>query len=245
MEYLINKGFNYSGCFQYNIVLKTDNFYVMDNHGAALWAWAQHIDTAKKYNLIHIDKHFDTLATNLSIWVNSLPPDLKNVTLDEYLALKHKLGNEEFPTIRWDNYIPIFDSLYGENINSYTFFTHKYGTSCTNALDQKKVQEWQAQSLFNGIDDLIIEAEVETILNLDIDYFFLENNNKYFQLFSNQAIYELFTQISHCFLSTDKIKVLTVALSPECCGGWVNSLRIYNKLAKCLDIEPIIFPKLN
>ena len=72
MDKLIDKGFNYSGCYDLNILFRSKNFYVMDNHGAALWTWLQHIDTNKKYNFIHIDKHDDTLSSNLQPWVNKV-----------------------------------------------------------------------------------------------------------------------------------------------------------------------------
>lgn len=67
MERIVNKRFNYSGSHEINILFKSNNFYVMDNHGAVLWTWLQHIDTKEKYKSIHIDKHYDTLAKRLKI----------------------------------------------------------------------------------------------------------------------------------------------------------------------------------
>ena len=32
MEKIIDKGFNYSGCYELNILFKSKNFYVMDNN---------------------------------------------------------------------------------------------------------------------------------------------------------------------------------------------------------------------
>lgn len=34
-----------------------------------------------------------------------------------------------------------------------------------------------------------------------------------------------------------KIAVLTIALSPECCNGWDNSIRVYNYVAERLSLE--------
>lgn len=239
MEQIVNKGFNYSGCYKINILFKSDNFYVMDNHGAALWTWLQHFDKNQIYNLIHIDKHYDTNYANLEPWVNSLPENLKDLSIVEYFEIKHKLGKKTFQTIRWDNYLSIFNFFYEKNISNYIFYTHKDGTSGIKTLDQDKVKEWSPISLFENFADLIINNEEKSILNLDIDYFYGNYENKYFQLYSDESIDILFNQIQHCYLNTNKIEVLSVALSPECCGGWKNSVRIYNKLAKRLKIEQI------
>lgn len=237
MEQLLNYGVNYSGCYGYSILFKSKNFYVMDNHGAALWTWLQHIDLRKKYNFIHIDKHYDTLDSNLQHWINSLPPNLKDLTIEEYYNLKYQRGQEEFPVIRWDNYIPIFNALYGNIISDYIFYTHGCGTTGIKSLD--RVQEWPIMSMFENIENLINENEEKTILNLDIDFFFADHDGNYFQLFSDESIDILFNQIQNCFLCTNKIEVISVALSPECCGGWSNSIKIYNKLAMQLKIETI------
>lgn len=74
---------------------------------------------------------------------------------------------------------------------------------------------------------------------MDLDYFFLSSNNKYFQLYTDETLSIIFNQIADCYLNTDKIEVITVALSPECCGGWENSIKIYNKLAELLNLEKI------
>jgi len=50
----------------------------MDNHRAAMWCWFQHISTDRKYNLFHIDKHTDTLNSNIEIWKKHLP-DMTNI----------------------------------------------------------------------------------------------------------------------------------------------------------------------
>lgn len=199
--------------------------------------WLQHIDTNKKYHFIHIDTHYDTLASNLQPWVNSLPANLKDLTIEEYINLKYQRGMEEFPVIRWDNYIPIFNALYGDIILDYVFYTHGCGTTGTKALD--KVQEWPIVTMFENLESLINENKEKTILNLDIDFFFANQDDHYFQLFSDESIEILFNQIKNCLLKTNKIEVISVALSPECCGGWSNSLKIYNKLAKQLKTETI------
>jgi len=68
------------------------------------------------------------------------------------------------------------------------------------------------------------------IVNLDVDYFF--NNNV--QLFTETYIESICTQIVK---EKAKIAVLTIALSPDCCGGWENAIRVYNYIAERLFLE--------
>lgn len=239
MKKLIDKGLRDSPCYGISLFYKSNNFYVMDNHGGALWAWIQHLNTSQSYRLIHIDKHYDTLDTNIDIWMNSLPENLSELSIEEYFSIQCDIENVKYQTIRWDNYIPIFDKLYGENIRSYIFFTHRKGNTKTKALDQNKVQEFQHNSLITNLERLIKEFEGKTILNLDVDYFFLDNGNKYIQRYSDNEINKFFEIIQDCYIRTNKLEVITVALSPECCGGWNNSLRVYNKLAKHLGLDII------
>ena len=73
----------------------------------------------------------------------------------------------------------------------------------------------------------------------EIIYFFLKHNDRYFQVFSDESIDIIFDQITEVYFA-NRLKVITVALSPECCGGWENSLRIYNRLAERLKVEKIL-----
>ena len=37
----------------------------------------------------------------------------------------------------------------------------------------------------------------------------------------------------------DGIAVMTIALSPECCGGWDNAFRTYDLIAPILGLEKL------
>lgn len=60
------KGFNSSGSQNLNLLMADSHIYLMDNHRAALWAWLQHIDLSKKYNLLHVDAHDDLSMSEVS-----------------------------------------------------------------------------------------------------------------------------------------------------------------------------------
>jgi len=70
------------------------------------------------------------------------------------------------------------------------------------------------------------ESSERLIINLDIDYFFCDYP-EYFMLFSDIAITRLIRDIMN--LASDQKNILTIALSPVCCGGWENSLEFIRK----------------
>lgn len=101
--------------------------------------------------------------------------------------------------------------------------------------DGKNIQLIQAISIVYDLSRLLEEQISNNkgrlwIVNLDVDYFF--NNNV--QLFTETYIESICTQIVK---EKAKIAVLTIALSPDCCGGWENAIRVYNYIAERLFLE--------
>jgi hypothetical protein len=236
---LINKGFGSSGCYNVNLVQKHSNFYVMDNHGAALWCWLQEINLSERYNFIHIDTHYDTLNVNMDLWIGSSINKFNEKNINDYFGLQYNLSGEIYQTIRWDNYIPIFYNLHNSLIEKYYFYTHRHGTSGVKFCKEDKIEEFQPHTIFENLSYTILDEEFKFIFNLDIDYFFLRHDDKYFQVFSDESIEIIFDQIAEVYFA-NRLEVITVALSPECCGGWNNSIRIYNMLATRLSIKNIV-----
>ena len=89
-------------------------------------------------------------------------------------------------------------------------------------------------NLFNYLFDCFSESNERLIINLDIDYFFCGNPN-YFILFSDNAIKRLINDIFK--LASDKKNILTIALSPDCCGSWKNSVNFIQKYFARYDIK--------
>ena len=69
------------------------------------------------------------------------------------------------------------------------------------------------------------------ILNIDIDYFFFESE---YQMFTDEYIKKICANI---LTALPDIDVITISLSPECCGGWENSCRIANLMAKEFNLD--------
>jgi hypothetical protein len=66
--------------------------------------------------------------------------------------------------------------------------------------------------------EILQQSEHKWIVNLDIDYFFTENNGQTYQYLTDTFIYNITNQLKIA-LQENMIKVLTIAISPECCGN--------------------------
>ncbi|NJO88170.1 MAG: hypothetical protein HC831_03780 [Chloroflexia bacterium] len=140
--------------------------------------------------------------------------------------------------MHWDNYFPLFHRLYKNNINRYQFFTHKEGSMFDEM--EPMLDEYPIPGLFNLMDYIFDEENSGTynwIVNIDLDYFFqrIDETDITIRIISFEAI-DFFIQKIKPHLN-DKITVMTIALSPECCGGWDNSLSLMNYFASKLDID--------
>ena len=238
MECIINKGKKKSGCYNLNLLCNDGNAYVMDNHLAAIWCWLQKININKKYNLFHIDKHYDLLDSQLDCWVEELSKqniDLENIDIHELTKLRYmpktRIDNKDNQLFRWDNYLPIFDNIYPKILHSSYFATQKCGTKPQKKLITDEVDIWELPQI---IGERIEENSFKWIINLDIDYFFLENENGYFQFVTDDYILGIAEEIKK---KMAKIEVITIALSPECCGGWQNSERIARLIGSQLEYD--------
>ncbi len=141
--------------------------------------------------------------------------------------------------MRWDNYFPIFHRLYTENINHDHFFTHKEGTLFEEM--QNQLDEYPISGLLNFIDYVFnndSSVSYKWIVNIDLDYFFqsIDDSDVTIRFISNDAIDYLLKKLK-TYLLGEKIAVMTIALSPECCGGWKNSIDLMNYFAERLEFD--------
>ena len=65
---------------------------------------------------------------------------------------------------------------------------------------------------------------------MNLDYFF---NSDGMRLFSDEYIQAMASDINKAM---DRIAVMTIALSPECCGCWDNAICVFNLLAGKIDL---------
>lgn len=230
-------GRNHSGTYDLNLLWNSNKIYIMDNHLAASWCWLKKIDTSKQYNLLHIDRHYDLLNSQTDWWIEALTNqnvDLQNISIPELLALRyspHSMPNESFPIFRWDNYLTIFNRLFPDLLATNKFATHKDG-DLIDELEIYEIESWDLQeNLSYWLDNV---NDNKWIVNIDIDYFFTSFDENYYQLFTDEFVLRIADELNNAM---SKIEVLTIALSPEMCGGWENAERVARLLTNSLNIH--------
>jgi hypothetical protein len=200
----------------------------MDNHRLALWCWFQQLRKESSYNFFHIDAHPDMADTaNKEFKIKNL--DLWNMQLDVYQNIKQEEFN--LPLFRWDNYIPILLEHYPNLVsreNTYSA-THKVGSSIElhHEVSSYKLLS-ELKNIFNG--KKFINGK-KWIVNLDLDYFYSAQPEKIL-IYSNDFLSEIAYSLK-MGIEQNEISVLTIALSPECCGSWEKSeeiLKIFNNI---------------
>jgi len=224
------KGRYKSGAYDVNFLWQKGSTYIMDNHRAALWCWLQNISDSKKYNLLHIDRHYDTLYSQMDEWKIVLPKDLQNLSITDYLQLDFNIPgtNLRTPVIRWDNYLSLFLELYPETIDEVLFVTHMEGNNPPRWQNITLVYLWHLLKW-----DYLCEGD--WIVNIDIDYFFCDAKKNKILMVSLKFIEVLFGIIA-AKINDKTISVLTISLSPELCGGWKPAEEVCSKISEILNL---------
>jgi len=226
---LINRGF--SGDSDDNILIKDHRTYLMDNHRLALWCWFQEIKKSERYNLFHIDAHPDMSESALAHF-DSNAHDLWSLALEDYRqAWQSDINSRLF---RWDNYLEIFLQKYPEMVGQTISATHHLGSSKSLSEEVKPIDlAKRMHEIFSGKKYV---NELTWIVNLDLDYFFSAQPEK-FELFSDEYVASVSTSL-RLGMDSGMIKVLTIALSPECCGSWEKAEKMLMRFHGSL-LEPL------
>ncbi|MCP5557453.1 MAG: hypothetical protein H7A55_06835 [Verrucomicrobiaceae bacterium] len=188
----------------------------MDNHRAALWCWLQHLPQSGSVQVIHIDRHTDCLSSNLDSWTDR-SQDVASLSLSDYLARPMGTGLEASACLfRWDNFLSLFIRHYGSRIESLYMATRKCG-------DPPERHFWDTSHdrLPSTIEGLINDdSESSVIVDLDLDYFVARlGGSRYVRLCSDDYIEAVLAPLRQ-LIEHPRCICATVALSPECCGGW-------------------------
>lgn len=217
-----------------NFLYRHENIYVMDNHLGAAWCWMDASEDGKTYNLLHIDRHYDLLhhKNSLNRSVINEGIELKDLDLQAYLNLKKTdaIGTES-PLFRWDNYILNLDYIYPDFFNEKYFATHREDVK-EDGFITSEVEFYE----LNNLEELLTSDRINGdgwIVNLDIDYFFSPIEGGKIQVLSDKFIENLIDQL---FTLGPNIKAMTIALSPDCCGGWENSIRISDLICEKMGL---------
>lgn len=203
----------------------------MDNHRAALWCWFQHIPKDGKSNIIHIDRHPDTRYSRIGEWQKHMP-DLWEIDINGYLNTSYETDYDVVPVFAWDNYLSLFLETYGHLVDTLLYATHDDGDPprFDNAM---KLDIWDLPGNFGY---WLSEGQSKWIVNVDMDYFFCEQDECPKQMVSDSYVESLFRAISEK-IRDRTVSVLTLCLSPECCGGWEASERLCEKACAVLGLD--------
>lgn len=223
------RGRKTSSSINTNFLWRCNNIYIMDNHRLALWCWLKEMNFTQKYALFHIDAHYDTASITKEPWINCFP-DFRNSPLKDYL--NYGLDQFPFPIINWGNYLSIFLYKYENNVDELFTATHLIGTK-PEFIEKEEVNPYKLAECFK---DYIVGSDYKCILNLDLDYFFYKQDDEYQMMFSNSYRFFIYSVIKE-LLGESKIQVLTICLSPECCGGWENAENICYELTDYLGFN--------
>ena len=233
-----------SGVSSLNFLWQQDNIYIMDNHLAAAFCWHNACNPDESYNFMHIDRHLDFLC-NYPLEAYSQIKSIK--TINDYCALQY----DGQPLFQWDNYIKSMQLMYPKWF-SYNVFSTPRGQvdktiqllvphMCIDYIEPDKLGDSLGELFVQ--EDHLLYTQNKWIVNIDLDVFF---NEEIIKLYDDQYIRKIASVLNE---NMSKIKVLTICLSPECCGrdikdGWPNSIRALNTF--CSQIEPLknfVFPK--
>ena len=228
------KGRNNSLSFNQNFLWRQDNIYIMDNHRAALLCWLQHINEDSKYGLFHIDAHYDMARTLCNKTLESIP-NLKNISFENYLnIMQPEIDGDQFPAIRWDNYLTLFEQRYRNVIGSFFTATHKIGDPPPDTIEYEEIEIHKLPEVF--LDFLNAYTHSGWLINVDLDYFFTRMPEEHDIFLTDSYLNQVFGAIKIA-LDTGKIAALTICLSPECSGGWEMAEKMCARLCKQLGVE--------
>jgi hypothetical protein len=198
--------------------------YLTDNHRAAFWCWRRHVARDDRYGLAHVDWHWDAASVE--------PDDLQLLdrswdSLDdfEFFDQLQSTGRRTFDgparLVRWDNYIDPFLRLCPGLVEGHLTAHQDQRTMLKGALDAaveaSSAQVYSLEAFFSHIDGILRAAAAPMIVNVDLDYFFTDLAGQPRRAFDPEFARTFFRVLaSH----RDKTSVMTISLSPECCGGW-------------------------
>jgi hypothetical protein len=167
------KGRNSSGAYNQNFLWKTENIYAMDNHRAALWCWMQHVNPLDTHSIFHIDRHYDTLQSNMKTWLRRFPRKW-NISVEQYLDLSYQFDDDETRDhllFRFDNYLSLYLHKFKQSISTCYFATH-HDRDKPNFKGGFEPPPWDVPE---NLDYWIDDKRQPWILNIDLDYFFCDD----------------------------------------------------------------------
>ena len=221
-----------SVAFHQNFLMQFENVYVMDNHRAAYWCWAQQCDLRSAINVLHVDRHYDTVPRP-STWLDKVP-DVALMSIADYLSIEAPVaaGTKPFPLFSWDNYLSFFLLRHSDVVNQFWCATHRDGT----APEHKPTQIIEPWQLPGDVQYLREADDAPWICNIDLDYFFFGKDQKVVDRLTSDSYLESFFATVQELRAYGTISVVTLCLSPECSNGWSSAEAIAEQACEILGV---------
>jgi len=200
----------FSGPASDHLLWQKDNLFVMDNHRLALWCWMQKWQKGE-CNFLHVDAHYDCAPLKNQ---PSAVPELEQISLEEYRHIKNERGEALY---QWDNYLTHFQKHYIDKISNNVFYTHDVG------LKGQMTNHFGPWELVPMLDEFF-GHHLPWIINLDLDYFYSRKFKAAPMI--DQGLIAHYAERLREANREGKIICLTLALSPECMGGWENAKKM-------------------
>lgn len=216
----------YVGPVTLNFVWRHDTrpIYIMDNHRAALWCWLRELAADEPYSLVHVDAHWDLADPRLNE--------------EQLVALEEARSLEEFdtireehpfcgdcPAIRWDTFIAPLLYLRPKLQRGLFLVTQDFYDT---AVWDRRFRKFTESNLLRHLGK---QRSGRRVLDVDLDYFFDRRRQKA----GVERTVSLFIKKLLEPLRSDD--VITIALSPDCCGGLGNSMAMCRAFCGALGIQ--------
>lgn len=226
------KGRHHSLATIQNFLWQSGNVYIMDNHRAAMWCWLQEVASDENVLLLHIDEHFDALYSRMKQWRRHMP-ELRGLSIEQYLALTYPAETFTLPLIQWDNYLSLFLEGYGQQVCRAVFITHNAGDKprFDGALHPRPEE-------VPGNIGFYLDHPERAIVNVDLDYFFCNDDQGQRRLmFSDDYISAVFRSI-RTHMNAGRVACLTLCLTPDegYTGGWAQAEALCARVCAILGI---------
>lgn len=249
---------NYNECISFTsqvvFLWKEDKrpIYVSDNHLTAAWSWLQECEPNERYNFIHIDQHADLSDKGEPEIIEKIKYNPK-ISFEDFLKFEYNNGyTHQF--FQWDNFIRAIHYLFPQWFQTNLFYVHEdldeqmdgqrtdwgYEPFPFHKREVAKVREDVTQFIENKISVHGCVADTRMypwIVSLDLDFFWDENIDK---IYDDEFIKDLARRIN---FAIPNIKVLTIALSPDCVAGngmsekWDNVVHVLNIFKEELNLS--------
>ena len=248
---------NYNECISFTsqvvFLWKEDKrpIYVSDNHLTAAWSWLQECEPNERYNFIHIDQHADLSDKGEPEIIEKIKYNPK-ISFEDFLKFEYNNGyTHQF--FQWDNFIRAIHYLFPQWFQTNLFYVHEdldeqmdeqrtdwgYESFPFHKRDVTKVREDITQFIENNNfyqDNTVNISKHPWIVSIDLDFFWDEDLDK---IYDDEFIRDFARRINSAMLN---IKVLTIALSPDCVGGndmnekWSNVIEVLNIFKEELNL---------